>query len=524
MADKAVKDNKIPYSIKLLEKALEIEPNSFDICAKLGILNFKLNHINTSIRYFEKTILLKPNSSLGYSNLGIIYTKLKNKNLAFKNYLKAMEIDPKSFVTNYNLGNHYVTCNDLENAEKYYLISIELEPKNFYPYNNLFQLYDRSNNLKKLDLIISKIINVFGRISSVTFLEGIFEFRKKNYKKTIELFKDLEIDQKDFQRNALKTNILGKCYDFVGSYSEAYNNFSLSNNIVESFMKDKFDKNNYINLIKKKINFLSKKQIKINNKTNTYDTFSDPVFLIGFPRSGTTLLDTILRTHKSVKVLEEKSLVDELIIKLNKVINANVSDLYNINDNIIKECRQLYFQSRKNLIGFENNIIYVDKMPLNILYIAELNKIFPRAKFILAIRNPFDVILSCFMQPFVPNDAMSNFYNLKDTSEFYDLVMKLWKHCENNLNLDLHVIKYENVVNNFDTTIKNLIKFLNINWSDDLKYFYKTAENRGIIHTPSYNQVNRPLYKQSISRWKNYDDKFSSIKIKLNKWAKLFEY
>ena len=128
------------------------------------------------------------------------------------------------------------------------------------------------------------------------------------------------------------------------------------------------------------------------------------------------------------------------------------------------------------------------------------------------------------MQPFLPNDAMSNFYNLEDSSKFYDLVMQLWDEYEKKLNLNLHIIKYEDIVNEFDISIKKLLKFLNINWSDDLKNFHLTAKKRGIINTPSFNQVNMPIYTQSISRWKNYGYKFSELNFKLNKWINKFNY
>jgi len=163
-------------------------------------------------------------------------------------------------------------------------------------------------------------------------------------------------------------------------------------------------------------------------------------------------------------------------------------------------------------------------MPLNIIYVAELNKIFPKAKFIFALRNPYDVVLSCFMQPFIPNDAMSNFYNLKDSADLYDLIMELWKKYNQILTLNTHIVKYESVVNYFDDTMKELINFLNIEWSNELKNFHLTAQKRGIIHTPSYDQVNQPLYKQSILKWKNYSDQFLETNAKLSKWAEIFKY
>ena len=102
-------------------------------------------------------------------------------------------------------------------------------------------------------------------------------------------------------------------------------------------------------------------------------------------------------------------------------------------------------------------------------------------------------------------------------------ISEIHKYQEN-LNLNLYEIKYEDIINDFDNCIKQLLKFLNVNWTDDLKTYYLTASKRGIINTPSYNQVSSPLYKKSISRWKNYSENFLDINLKLEKWIKRYEY
>ena len=524
LSDNAIKNNKLVQAVKFLEDAIKIKPNSYDLYLKLGLLYQHLNDFEKSILYFEKSITLEPKSVSAHLNLGLIYFTLNNKNLALKNYLKAIDLDPKNFLVNYNLGNYYFSIDDMENSEIYYLKSIEINPKHFYPYNNLFQIYDRSNNLIKLEETIKKVNKIFGGIPLAQFLQGIFEFRKKNYKETIEIFKDLEFDNKDVQRNSLKENFLAKSYDFIGSYNEAFVHFSKSNSIVQQSLKLNLNKNRFIELTKKRLSLNFDSLINSQHKSEEINDIEDPVFLIGFPRSGTTLLDTILRSHKSIKVIEEKSLVDELINYLNKNTDGEISKLNKIEENYIKKIRSFYFERRKAFVSYEKNTIFIDKMPLNIFYIPELKKIFPNSKFIMAMRNPFDVVLSCFMQPFMPNDAMNNFFNLEDTAEFYDLVMKLWKKYYETFNLKIHTVKYEDVVNNFDYTLTKLINFLELKWSDDLRNFYLTASKRGIIHTPSYNQVNMPLYKNSIGRWKNYSKQFSSVDPILAKWMKIFEY
>ena len=523
-ANRSVAQKNIPEAINLFKQALKENSNSYDVCNKLGTLNLQIGNLQTSEEYFKKSLLINPNSIKPYSNLGTIYFRLNKKELALKNYLKAIDIDPKNFSVNYNLGNYFFFQNDINQAEKYFLISIDLQPGNFYPYNNLFQIYERTNNLEKLENIFHQIIKNFNRTPEVKFLEGIFEFRKKNYNRTIQIFKDLSIENKLVQHNVLKENILAKCYDFNGFYNQAFEHFSISNNILKDSYKNKFNKDRYLDITKKRLSYISNLNDEVNNSKEVIDNFIDPIFLIGFPRSGTTLLDTILRTHKSIEVIEEKFLTDELIKNLDNLINKDLSKLDTINFDEIKNLRKLYFEKREALVGFDKKISYIDKLPLNIIHVAELSKIFPKAKFILALRNPYDVVLSCFMQPFVPNDAMSNFYNLNDTAELYNLVMTLWEKYNKFLDIDKHTIKYEDVVINFDQTLKNLLKFLGISWSDDLKNFHLTAQKRGMINTPSYNQVNTPIYSKSISRWKNYSNKFSEINFLLEKWYINFEY
>jgi len=236
------------------------------------------------------------------------------------------------------------------------------------------------------------------------------------------------------------------------------------------------------------------------------------------------LLDTILRSHPKVEVLEEKPVVDIFIRSLDKEINNDLNNLGKIDSSSVEKLRQIYFDNRNKYINFDSKKIYIDKMPLNLIHVGEIVRIFPGAKFIFAIRNPYDVILSCFMQQFSPNDAMANLTNFDDATNLYDLVMNLWFKYNEILSIKVQIVRYENVVENFNESINNLLNFLGLEWDDKVKEYYKTAENRGMINTPSYNQVNMPLYNKSINRWKNYENKFLDNKKILNKWTKKFDY
>ena len=162
-------------------------------------------------------------------------------------------------------------------------------------------------------------------------------------------------------------------------------------------------------------------------------------------------------------------------------------------------------------------------MPLNIIEVGFIHKIFPESKFIFSLRHPCDCVLSCFMHRFKMNNAMINFTNIHNTVSFYNQIMSLWKQYVTELPIQFKTIKYENVVENLEGSITPLLNFLNLEWDKSILSFNQTALKRPIINTPSYNQVIKPLYKQAIGRWKRYGNMIE-IYPKLEKWIKEFDY
>jgi len=518
-----IKKKNFQKAKELLFEAIKIYNKSFELFYNLGLVNRHLGKIDEAIVCFKKAIKINSDFTPAYNILGSIYNEIGNKDLALRNYLKAIEINPNYFNAIYNLANFYFVSEDIVNAEKYFNLSINVNPNHVNPYNNLLQIYDRSNNLEKFEETLNRAKKVFGSNKFIKFFEGVYAYRKKQFKSAISLFENFEPDRSELSKNILRANILAKSYDNLKLYEKAFSYYEETNSILKKNYLKKFNKERYLDLVEKRLKYFSNNNLKINKIENFKDK-NNLVFLIGFPRSGTTLLDTILRTHKDVKILEEKPLIDKMISELDKCLCKDFSNLENLDKNQILQIQKIYFKERDKLINVNKKEIFIDKLPLNIIFVAEIVKIFPSAKFILAIRNPYDSVLSCFMQPFLPNDAMSNFLNLKDSVNFYDRIMKLWNIYQTKLDLNIHVIKYEDVVNDFDMSLKNLLNFLNLQWSENLRNFYLTANKNRLINTPSYNQVNQPIYKESINRWINYEEKFEDFKNILNKWVEYFEY
>lgn len=234
------------------------------------------------------------------------------------------------------------------------------------------------------------------------------------------------------------------------------------------------------------------------------DEFADPVFLVGFPRSGTTLLDQILDSHDRVEVLEERPLVAGLIARMRELGVAYPSALENLDAARISELRRFYFAQRDRYLTPAAGHVFVDKMPLNIVHAGLIRRVFPKARFILALRHPCDVCLSCFMQSFALNHWMAVFTSLPETVRLYRELFSLWRLYVDRLGFDFVAVRYEDLIADLRAAAEPILGFLGLDWEDRMAEFHRHALGRKVLATPSYAQVTRPIYGDAVARWRRY--------------------
>ena len=523
-ASKALKENKLIEGKKILEQIQSINSNIFEVNFNLATLNLQSGNLDAAIIFFEKAKKIKPKSTQVYFNLGLAYDRKKEKRLAIQNFKKVIELEPNNAMAHCNLGTVYKDILNTSRAEEYLNKSLDLKPNLMLAFNNLFDLYDRSNQLEKFNSLLSKAKKELDDKDLVGFFSGVHQYKKKNYLEAIDILESLNLEKNYVIHNINKVGMLAKSYDHVEKFDNAFNYFKKNNELVNIYYGKNIDENIYSKYVDIRINFFENFELHDWKPYSVTDKLEDPIFLIGFPRSGTTLLDTIFRTNENVEVIEEKPIIKNFLIKLEQKTKNKLNNIKNLSNDEIREMRHFYFTERDQYIKNKNAKIIIDKLPLNVVNVGEILRFFPNAKFVFALRHPYDSVLSCFMQQFELNPAMKNFLSIKRSAYLYDLVMKLWKIYQKIFSINFHYIKYEDVVTDFEKSTKEIFKFLNLDWSNKAKDFYKTAKDRIDISTPSYNQVTSPLYLKSINRWKNYEENFKDVKKNLEKWIHEFEY
>ncbi|WP_404336597.1 sulfotransferase [Sphingomonas sp. MMS12-HWE2-04] len=244
-----------------------------------------------------------------------------------------------------------------------------------------------------------------------------------------------------------------------------------------------------------------------------------PVFLVGFPRSGTTLLDTILMGHPDAVVLEEKpplNLVDEAI--------GGLDALATMDAGAIAGARARYFEEVAKLTSLAPGQLLIDKSPLFLHKVPLIQRLFPEARFILALRHPCDVLLSCFMSNFRLNRAMSNFLRLEDAAELYDLSFRHWERANALFALPSRRIVYERLIEDVEAEVRPLFDWLGLDWHPQALDHTATAKARGLITTASYSQVTEPIYKRAAGRWHRYRTHLEPVLPVLAPWVEKFGY
>jgi len=248
-----------------------------------------------------------------------------------------------------------------------------------------------------------------------------------------------------------------------------------------------------------------------------------PVFLIGFPRSGTTLLDQILDAHPALTTLEEKDPVDVIRRQVDALPGGYPDALATLDAAAIEGLRHRYHAEVRRHLGGDPAGRLVDKMPLNTIDVGLILRLFPDARFLLALRHPCDVVLSGFMQAFKPNAAMVHFGRLDNAARFYAEVMGLWRHYVRVLAPTALPVRYEDLIGDLPGQTRRILDFLDLPWDDAVLGYRERAKTRSIA-TPSYHQVVEPLYRRSIGRWHNYADAFAPVLPILQPFIAAFGY
>jgi len=238
-------------------------------------------------------------------------------------------------------------------------------------------------------------------------------------------------------------------------------------------------------------------------------TAESPVFVVGFPRSGTTLLELALDAHPQLKSMDEQRFVQDALDELVAAGADYPQRLRDVSREALDRVRASYWERVAKKVKLAPGERLVDKNPLNILRLPVIRRVFPHARILLAVRHPCDVLLSCYMQQFRAPDFALLCRSIESLAVGFRRTFDYWYAQSALLAPAVHELGYEDLVRDFESGMRAVTDFLELPWAESMLRPAERAQAKGYISTPSYAQVTQPVNQKSVDRWKRYEKYFA---------------
>lgn len=428
---------------------------------------------------------------------------------------RALERSPNEVELLLARGRQHGKLLDMDKAESDFQAVLALEPANGEAFVGLATVYEHSRP-QALEGLAQEAEQRAAETNALGLVRAFAHRRAKRYE---EGNAALALVDPDFE-GPRREHLLGQMLEGLGDYDGAFAAFERMNQLQSEDPTGPIERASALRAgLREQLGKTTRQWFDGWNSPAVDPDRRSPVFLVGFPRSGTTLLDTILMGHPDTVVMEERP----VIIRLQQELGG-FDKITTLGKSEIQEAQKRYFEIANEYAEVKPGSLLVDKAPLLLNEAAFIHRLFPSSPFLLAIRHPADVLLSCFVSNFNLNSAMANFLRLDTAAEFYDLTFQTWENARSVFPLNVHKITYEEMVEDPPAVLRPVVEAIGLSWHEDMLDHTRTAAERGVITTASYAQVTEPIYKRSVGRWQKYRRHLEPVLPKLAPWAEKFGY
>lgn len=548
---------------------LPSHPDQLVLHSLLGAACLELGDYDAAVESYLAALAIRPGFAKAHNSLGLAYLRSGRPEDAAGSFLRAIDCDPQFAEPRFNLGLVGENRGLLSEAAEQYQQAVRLAPgygkawcalakvswdlgnygrvvdcyeravgidaRDPAAHRGLMQFLEQSNRHDELREAVERAGEALGgEHPLVRFQEGVIADIDGDSESARALLESCGIEPVDAltlhderMRIARLTAICDRLDDIGGAmgYAAGANRLSRRSSAAKGI-----DKTRFLGFIENRTRYFTgpnARQWHRDKGTASADAdlSRQPVFMVGFPRSGTTLMDTVLRGHPAIEVVEESDAVPTMVNGLCGPSDEHLADLGDLSDDAIERARSVYFETlARQVEASDNTLAVVDRFALNSVYTGEIHRVFPDARFILMLRHPADCVLSCYLRTFVESSANDSFHSLEEAAHLYDRVMRLWAQLTEVFDLELIEVRYEDLVADVERTCRPVLEFMGVPWYPGVLDHEATARGRPYIRTASYNQVTQPLYTRATGRWRKYREYLDPILPVLEPWIERFGY
>ena len=545
LADLQVADQDLVSAEPNYLAALSHDPGLKEASLHLANLYLELNDYDKAEKYYLQTLALDETylgAVLGYANSYIkqeaweqalecldqaekldpacaevfirrasLYTDQAKYDKAVEEVERALEIDGAELAVHAELLDIHSHFGAWDKAEQTIKTIHAIAPQNITMLFKIAGYYEKQHDLARARKIAEEVLEIKSDNKNARFLVAKLNRREKNYTEALSLVSELEpaedcvspfCSQVLFEKGAI--------LDKTGRYDEAFPTYQQAAKIRG------ISKNALFNLDRIKANFtiqeryFSKEKLVLlpHYQPTEEERRCSPIFVVGHPRSGTTLLEQILVSHPNISAGDELVFIRDIIQNAKEDLGADkgypayLDNMSESNaDELIGKWRRYYLHRAKELgVGEKGKNRFTDKMPLNLTNLPMIRMIFPDAPIIHIVRHPMDSCLSSMFSGFAHGHEWCN--DIVDAARYYKEMTALVTHLKKNMKMNYLEVRYEDLVDDQEFWSRKVIDFVGEPWDDNCLQFHKTKR---LARTASYEQVTQKIYTSSRLRYKNYE-------------------
>lgn len=486
-------EGKLEDALQLLERALRLAPEDISVQNALSLCLQRLGRPAEALHHVDR--LLKAHPELGFAHA--------------------------------NRGNALIALGALGQARQSHLRALELDPDNLAAQGALASIathrgaHDEARGWARK--VLARLPGFPDAVLSLAAAELASGSTDAAQMLTCQLLSDPRVGPAE---KARANGLLGDVLDAAGRYTEAFGAYAACNEGLRQVHRRFAEGTGILSYTESIITAMRRVDPArwSSNPEPAVDAGgpSGHVFLLGFPRSGTTLLEVALDGHPRVASLEEHELLEPAVLAYMRE-PLDFETLLRADAGAMHELRATYWRQARAAGAELDGRVFVDKHPLNTLKLPLIARLFPRAKILFAYRDPRDVVQSCFRRRFSMNPAMYQLLTLQGAAAFYDATMRLAEQARSLLGLGWQAVRYESVVDDMEQQLRAICEFLELEWVPALTDFASRVQARERA-TPSTAQLAGGLNRAGIGHWRNYQDALAPILPALEPWVERLGY
>ena len=492
----------------LLARMVRLDPNNLPATQALALLLFNQGSLAEAEHHARNAVRIAPTDAQSHNLMGMIVTEAQRPQVGEHHYRHAMKLlETPSAILIANLAWNLKNQGRMTEARALYEESFRLNPAIFQTLYGWARMEEADRNFARAGELLDAANRLSPGNASVLLHRAVLHGRVKDYDKALAALDDIEGRREGGGLTPIESSEKGRLLDRMGRHAQAFAAFSEAKRSLRALTGQSYMAEEAAALASRLTAFFVAPRLKILPRARVRSDVAQPIFIVGFPRSGTTMIEQSLSAHPRISAGDELPIVGELTRLIPRMLSSPlgypeaIAELW-LGDQVegLDNLRDYYLQRARQLGALRKGARwFTDKMPLNETHLGLIGLIFPEAPVIHLLRHPLDVVLSVFS-----NHLTHGFYcayELTSIARHYVLVMDLVAHYRSEMGLRYLPVRYEDVIDRQEQSVRQMLTFVGAPYDRRCLDFH---ENPRYARTASYAQVTERLYDRSRHRYRVY--------------------